>query len=89
MPEDDAILQYAAGRRLAALYDAYRASSRANVLVQRRIAGHPIEAGEPADLRAEILRRSALSHESDLAFARRAADVRARLPALREEWARP
>lgn len=89
MDEDAAVLMYAAGRRLAALYDAYRATSRANVLVQGRIASRLPETDEASALRERVWRRAALSRESDLAFERRGADVRRRLAELRAEWARP
>ncbi|MCX4240480.1 hypothetical protein [Paraliomyxa miuraensis] len=90
MTTDEAIIAHAAARRLRALYDAYRASSRAHALVLRRLAER-LQADDPRfEARSrELLERVALSRQTDLAFAIRSEHVRRRLLRLREEYPLP
>lgn len=86
--DDDSVAAYAAARELRALYAAYRATSRAHVLVLRRMA-----AGLEADAttareereraRQEIVRRTARARETEVVFGIRADQLRRRLLELR------
>lgn len=90
MTVDEAIVAHAAARRLRALYDAYRATSRANAIVLRRIAER-LRADDPhfeAKSR-QLLERVALSRSTDLALAMRTEHIRRRLFRLREEHPLP
>lgn len=90
MTVDEAIEAHAAGTELRALYDAYRATSRANVIVLRRIAQR-LRARDPLfEAKArQLLERVALSRRTDLAFGIRNEDIRRRLVRLREEYPLP
>jgi hypothetical protein len=86
--DDERVLAYIAARDLAALYDAYRASSRAHLLVLLRIGAALNADPDPSmqerlDTRIDLVRRGALARETDAVFAVRVEQLRHRLLELR------
>jgi len=85
---DEAVLAYAAARDLATLCDAYRAASRAHVLVLDRI-GDGIDRSPRYDplerlaARRRIARRQGTARDTDAVFAIRAAQLNRRMLELR------
>lgn len=90
MTADEAIVAHAAATELRALYEAYRATSRANALVLRRIASALSTKDPQFEAKArQLVERVALSRWTDLAFALRTEDIRRRMLRLREEHPLP
>jgi hypothetical protein len=87
MDLNEATSAYIAAKKLRALYDAYRATSRAHALVLRRIAsntgfGPEIEA---QTLKAQRLaRRFALARETDILFRVRTGQLDSRILELKD-----
>lgn len=90
MTDDEAIVAHTAARKLRGLYEAYRVTSRANVLVLRRISEGLRTSDPQFEAKArQLLERIALSRRTDLAFAIRTEDIRRRMLRLREEHPMP
>jgi hypothetical protein len=86
--DDQTVTAYTALQELRFLYDAYRASSRAHVMVLQRIEsglGDRRMTGEERNrTRLELIRHASLASETDAVFAIRAEQVRRRLLELRD-----
>jgi hypothetical protein len=86
--DDETVTAYAGVSLLTALYDAYRASSRAHLLVLRRMSG-AVAADERRaqadglETQARLVRRAGLARQADAVFAVRARQLRERLLELR------
>lgn len=90
MTIDEAIVAHDAARKLRALYRAYRATSRANAIVLKRVAGQlDVDDPETPARLSSLRRRVALSRETDEAYALRSEDLRKRMLRLREEFSSP
>jgi hypothetical protein len=86
--DDETVRAYAAVSKLTALYDAYRASSRAHLLVLQRMSAAVEADAERAEAdrletQAQLVRRAGLARETDAVFAIRAQQMRERLLELR------
>jgi hypothetical protein len=86
--DDETVRAYAAASKLIALYDAYRASSRAHLLVLQRMSAAVEADAERAEAdrletQAQLVRRAGLARETDAVFAIRAQQMRERLLELR------
>jgi hypothetical protein len=85
MDDDEAALAYAACRDLRALYEAYRATSRAHLLVLRRVdagaafSDRPRTADERLRQQLALAERAALAGETEAVFARRSQQLRDRM----------
>jgi hypothetical protein len=86
--DDETVLAYTAVSELTALYDAYRASSRAHLLVLQRLSA-AVEADteraeeDRLETQAQLVRRAGLARQTDAVFAVRAQQLRSRLLELR------
>ena len=81
--DDETVTACTALRELRFLYDAYRASSRAHVMVLQRIESGLDDQRMTRDkrnrVRLALIRRASLASETDAVFAIRAEQIRRRL----------
>jgi hypothetical protein len=83
---DETVLAYSAARDLNALYAAYRAASRAHLLVLSRLeegAEREADDDERLAVQRHIARRAGLARETERVFAIRSAQMRRRMLELR------
>lgn len=87
--DDDTVGAFHATRELIALYDAYRATTRAQVIAFRQVLRHlsgPQRAGAPrrAATLAGVRTQEALARHTDEVFAQRTAQLLERLAEIRD-----
>ena len=83
---DETVLAYSAVRDLNAVYAAYRAASRAHLLVLDRLkegAEREAAADERLAVKRHIARRAGLARETEAVFTIRSAQLRRRMLELR------
>jgi hypothetical protein len=82
--DDETVRAYSGARELCALYEAYRASSRAHLIVLERI-GDSVErnatmaVNRRQETLLQVVRRAALARQTDAVFAVRAQQLRERM----------
>ena len=83
---DEAVLAYSAVRDLNAIYAAYRAASRAHLLVLGRLdegAQREPPGEERLEVRRDIARRAGVARDTEAVFEIRSAQMRRRMLELR------
>lgn len=88
---DEVIEAHSAIEELLSLYDAYRATSQANVLLMARVIRslEPDTTPQYEEVIKDLKARAALSQQSSLTIQIRSKELRRRRDALRKEFLHP